>query len=311
MLLDQSNCAPISVVIRNLNEGACLRKVLQALQSQDRVATEIIVVDNESTDDSLDVAREYGARIVSLPRKAFSYGRALNIGIREASQPFVLNLSAHSIPLGRTFIEDVLEPFRDPTVGAVSCRDVAKKQDVADWPTPRRLTGGVDWETLFTRGLVNSAAAIRRDLWLRIDFDEHLPFSEDALWSRKVLTAGYDIVVSTAMYAYLRDHKFLEIVRRRDSEGLATYQISGLQPSYGLKRVARAFFVTSPRAALRVIAYECLLWASTLTLSLRVRRTSRKEKPGAATPPSQEREQETRAASSEDTLRPARKELAY
>ena len=271
-----SNYAPISVVIRNLNEGASLRKVLSALRSQDLGVAEIIVVDNESTDDSVEVAREYGARLVSLPRQSFSYGRALNVGIRAASQPFVLNLSAHSIPLGRTFIGDVLEPFTDPVVGAVACRDVGKKDEAADWPVPRRLTGAVDWDTLFTKGLVNSAAVIRRDLWAKIPFDEFLPFSEDAHWSRKVLTAGYDIVVSTAMYAYLRDHNFLEVVRRRDREGLASYQISGQYPSYGLKRIARAIFVGSPRAALRVIAYECLLWASALTLSLRARRASRK-----------------------------------
>lgn len=279
MRLNTVATAPISIVIRNLNEGESLRKVLQALKSQSRVPAEIIVVDNESTDDSKQVAKEYGARVVSLPRYAFTYGRALNTGIREARQPFVLNLSAHSVPLGRTFIDDVLEPFSDPLVGAVNCREVGKKQELADWPVPLRLSGSVDWDTLFTQGLINSAAAIRRELWLRFPFDELLPFSEDVLWSRRVLLAGQAIVMSAAMYVYLRDRTFLESVRRGDQEQLAAYQISGLHLPYNAKRFARAVFVRGPKAALRLIAYECVLYASKLTVSLRVRRRPFEEKP--------------------------------
>jgi glycosyltransferase involved in cell wall biosynthesis len=268
-----------------LNEAKSLRKVLAALKSQNSAPAEIIVVDNESTDNSRDVAAEFGARVISLPRTAFTYGRALNIGIGEAVQPFVLNLSAHSVPLGRAFIEEVLEPFNDSNVGAVTCRDVARKEDLADWPVRRRLTGAVDWDTLFTQGLVNSAAAIRRDLWLRFPFDEDLPFSEDALWSRHVLSAGMQIGASAAMYVYLRDHKFVEAMQRRDREGLATYQISGLQPRYSATRLIRAVLVRAPRAALRVIAYECLLCASSLTVSLRARRKlSRGSRDAAVSP---------------------------
>lgn len=309
MLFNTLTTAPISVVIRNLNESDSLRKVLQALKAQSRIPAEIIVVDNESTDDSKEVANEYGARIVSLPREAFTYGRALNVGIREASQPFVLNLSAHSVPLGRTFIDDVLEPFSDPLVGAVNCRDAANKQELADWPVPQRLSGSVDWETIFTRGLINSAATIRRDLWLRFPFDELLPFSEDTLWSREVLSAGHTIVTSVAMYVYLRDRGFLESIRRRDQEQLATYQISGLRLPYSARRFARAVFVRGPKAALRLVAYECLLYASRLSVSLRVRKKPQARKPDLTV--SDGLSASVSAASVENPLRSAAKELAY
>ena len=49
MRLDTDASAPISVVIRNLNEAGSLRKVLAALRSQRCEPAEIIVVDNEST----------------------------------------------------------------------------------------------------------------------------------------------------------------------------------------------------------------------------------------------------------------------
>lgn len=267
--------APVSVVIRNLNEGCALRKVLRALKSQTRQPAETIVVDNESTDNSREVAREYGAKIVSLPRNTFTYGRALNVGIREATQPFVLLLSAHAVPLGRNFVDEVLDPFKDPSVGAVKCRNAGRKEDLADWPAPLRLSGNVNWETLFIHGLINSAAAIRRALWIRFPFDESLPYSEDALWSRQVLLAGHTIETSAAMYVYLLDRGLLASIRRRDQERIANYRITGLRPSYSASRLARALLVRGPKAALRVMVYECLLCASSLSVPLRVRKSVR------------------------------------
>jgi rhamnosyltransferase len=263
--------APVSVVIRNLNEGKDLRKVLQALQSQRSVPAETIVVDNESTDESRLVMEEYGVRVISIARTAFTYGKALNVGVAEATQPFVLNLSAHSVPLGRNFIDDMLEPFSDPVVGAVTCHNVANKHDLAEWPAERRLIGDVDWPTLIHCGLINSAAAIRRDLWERFPFDEHLPFSEDTLWSRKILSSGYAIATSTAMYVYLVDRSFLDEIQRRDRERIALYKITGIRPSYSPRRFIRAFFVRGPRAGLRVMAFECLSTVSMLTVPFRAR----------------------------------------
>jgi glycosyltransferase involved in cell wall biosynthesis len=284
--------------------------VLRALQSQDWAVAEVVVVDNESTDRSRDVAKEYGAKIVSLSRNDFTYGRALNIGIKETSQPFILNLSAHSVPLGRTFINEALGPFSNPAVGAVSCRNVSRNQDLADWPIQSRLSGNVDWETLCNRGLINSGAVIRRDIWSKIPFDESLPFWEDALWSQKVLTAGYDIVTSAAMYAYLRDHTFAERLRRRDSERMASFQISGLRPNYDPRRIAKAVLVGGPRAALRLIAYECLLCASALTVPFR---SSSSLWTGLRTSlgPPREIGQKTQVPNPDQLLRPGSKKLAF
>ena len=55
----------ISVVIPVYNDAALLRRCLEALAAQTRRADEIVVVDNGSTDDSAEVARRGGARVVT------------------------------------------------------------------------------------------------------------------------------------------------------------------------------------------------------------------------------------------------------
>lgn len=81
----------LSIVMPCLNEArtlpVCIGKARQFLQ-ESGVDGEIIVADNGSTDGSLDIAAELGARIVNVPAKG--YGAALSAGIHEARGRFVI-----------------------------------------------------------------------------------------------------------------------------------------------------------------------------------------------------------------------------
>src|SRR5262245_53044493 len=96
----------LSIVIRVRNEGRSLRQVFEALAAQRcSFNWEIIVVDNESEDETLELCRRYNARVIPIQRKEFTYGRALNIGISNARGELVLLCSAHSVPVGSCFLE--------------------------------------------------------------------------------------------------------------------------------------------------------------------------------------------------------------
>lgn len=59
----------VSVVIPVLDDAAHLRVCLAHLARQTRPADEVVVVDNGSVDGSADVAREFGARVVTEPER--------------------------------------------------------------------------------------------------------------------------------------------------------------------------------------------------------------------------------------------------
>ncbi len=83
----------VSFVIPCLNEALTLPRVLQAINQlrptvlSDRTV-EVIVSDNGSTDRSIAIAQENGARVVPCAQRG--YGAALKNGIRAASQPLVI-----------------------------------------------------------------------------------------------------------------------------------------------------------------------------------------------------------------------------
>jgi len=86
---------PISVVIPAYNAAAFLAEALESVRVQTRSATEVIVVDNASTDATALIAQEAGAHVLRLERPGPSAAR--NVGIRAASQPWVAFLDADDL----------------------------------------------------------------------------------------------------------------------------------------------------------------------------------------------------------------------
>jgi glycosyltransferase involved in cell wall biosynthesis len=86
----------ISVIVPCLDDAEHLTACLDALAAQSRPADEIIVVDNGSTDATIDVARAHGARVVSEPLRGIWPATAA--GFDAASGMLLARLDADSVP---------------------------------------------------------------------------------------------------------------------------------------------------------------------------------------------------------------------
>jgi glycosyltransferase involved in cell wall biosynthesis len=78
----------VTVVLPCLNEAESLPVVLSAMPAD----YQALVVDNNSTDDTAEVARRHGARVVAEPRPG--YGSAVHAGVVAATTPIVAVIDA-------------------------------------------------------------------------------------------------------------------------------------------------------------------------------------------------------------------------
>lgn len=86
----------VSIVIPALNEEEGIVGTIHSIPTQELAelgySSEIIVVDNASTDNTAQLAREAGARVIHEPRRG--YGSALRAGFRAACGDFIVTLDA-------------------------------------------------------------------------------------------------------------------------------------------------------------------------------------------------------------------------
>jgi glycosyltransferase involved in cell wall biosynthesis len=134
----------VTVVLPCLNEAASLPGVLAAIPDDYRA----LVVDNNSSDDTADVARRHGADVVAEPRPG--YGSAVHAGVQAATTPVVAvldadgSLDAAELPA----LVDELERGADLAVG--------RRRPVRGlrWPWHARLgTAAVCWRLRTRYGL--------------------------------------------------------------------------------------------------------------------------------------------------------------
>ncbi len=261
---------PVSVLIRNRNEAVDLRRLLLRLREQQAQNLEIVVVDNESTDESRQHIESFGCRLVDLPAGQFTYGRATNLGLEHCSGDLVVTLSSHSLPLGRFFIDEVTAPFSDPRVAAVRIPIAANTAELKNIGTFAPLDSKSGVQEVFRRGPVASGSVIRRSIWLTYRFDETLPGAEDKEWAFRVLGAGdYVMPVANAAYCYTRSfppEKWVQKMRREETAGL---QAAGIRPRPSLKDT-----VFSILAAQRDVFRKALVEAELYWFRTRLNRTS-------------------------------------
>ena len=103
----------VSVVIRTLNEERYLPELLESIKAQEseRFSVEVVLVDSGSTDNTLMIAESFGARIVHIAKRDFSFGRSLNLGCGSALGDYLVFISGHCIPVDAHWIDSLVAPL--------------------------------------------------------------------------------------------------------------------------------------------------------------------------------------------------------
>lgn len=91
----------VSVVIINFNSGAHIQRCIENVEAQSYAPIEILVVDNGSTDGSLELLQrmQKEGRLRLFAGTNVGSSRANNLGIRASSGEFVLVLNADAFPM--------------------------------------------------------------------------------------------------------------------------------------------------------------------------------------------------------------------
>ncbi|MBW2028790.1 MAG: glycosyltransferase [Deltaproteobacteria bacterium] len=195
----------ITVAVPFYNAEKTLLACLGALSEQDQLPGEIILVDNNSTDRSAELVRDFMVQnpdlnIILLQEKMQGPSAARNRAIREASCDVIAFTDSDCIP-DRHWLKRLRDGYSSDEIGAVAGRVVGfqPKSAAEKFHSLFTLTGPSEGEiykefTLVRGGFPTANFSARKDVLESVKgFDESLETSEDYDLCARLYRAGYYI----------------------------------------------------------------------------------------------------------------------
>lgn len=118
----------VSVVIPCKNAGDEFQFLLKMLQAQKGFKNiEIVIVDSGSTDQTLETAHRFNAKVVEIKPEDFSHSYARNLGAEHATGDYLLFTVQDALPSSDTWLHELFTVLIDNEVAAVSCAETPKE----------------------------------------------------------------------------------------------------------------------------------------------------------------------------------------
>jgi poly-beta-1,6-N-acetyl-D-glucosamine synthase len=127
----------VTVIVPAYNEAASVADTIRSLQVQTERPSEIIVVDDCSTDGTGDVARALGVTVVRPPRNTGSKAGAQNFALRHVRTALTVAIDADTV-LAPDGLERLLLAFERPGVAA-ACGFVVPQRVRSVWERGRYI----------------------------------------------------------------------------------------------------------------------------------------------------------------------------
>jgi teichuronic acid biosynthesis glycosyltransferase TuaG len=178
----------VSVIIPTYQSAHYIRDAIDSALSQTYKNTEIIVVDDGSTDDTEDILKTYEGKIKVIKQKNSGPSKARNAGILSSSGEYIALLDSDDIWLPNKLEKQMIVFREDPSIGLVYS-DSYIFSDVETWNKTlfqlgKPYEGSIHRQLFIKNFIPDLTVMIRRSFLLKAGlFNPAIVFGEDyALW---------------------------------------------------------------------------------------------------------------------------------
>ncbi len=187
----------VSIIVRTKNEDFWIGKCLNEIFNQRYQNFEVILVDNNSKDKTINIVKKNfpKVKIIIYKSKIFLPGKALNLGIKKSKGHLIAMISGHCIPKNDKWLGTLVKNFKNSSV--IACYGRQEPSDISEPNDVRDLTYlfGLDKKVQLKDPFFHNAnSMIRKSTWKKKQFDETIKHIEDRLWASSVLKNRKKIV---------------------------------------------------------------------------------------------------------------------
>lgn len=216
----------VSVIIPTFNAASTLRDLIEGLYAQVLSPDEIIVIDSSSDDDTINIARGYGLKVLVISRDSFDHGRARNLAALEAKGDILIFMTQDILPYDRNLIKNLVSPFSNPDIAVSYARQIpiddASPLEVFarsfNYPETPSIKGINDIKRygIKTFFCSNACSAFKKESFIKMGmFPEGIPANEDMLMAARLIIGGYRIAyVPEARVIHSHRYSLPQLFRR-------------------------------------------------------------------------------------------------
>lgn len=237
----------VTVIIPVLNAAFLLQKVLEALsaQSYPKQMTQIIVVDNGSSDNSAGIAESFGAKVLFETEKRTPYA-ARNLGFQHATGSVIALTDANKIP-DKMWLEEGVRSITENNA------DLAGGEilfDLDENPSSAEIYDAITYNDnrRFVFEQKSSAAGnlfFRREVLDQTgSFPDHFRSGMDMWWTQQAVQNGFKLVFSEKAIVCCKPRKLNAVLKKSYRVGVlhpVTFRQKGGSFFYILGQTFRTF----------------------------------------------------------------------
>jgi len=261
----------VSIVIPTYNSGKTLGACLKSIKNQTYKNIQIIIVDKNSADKTVQIAKHYGARVII---GDWERSAARNKGIKESKGEYILSIDS-DMELTPRVIEECLQIIQsDNKIGGVVI--------------PERSVGNPFWakvrdfeRSFYAHSELESARFFKRDLVIKVGgFDEEIIFFEDSSLPQKIEELGYNVRarINSVILHHENDFSLWKWLKKKYYYGKTAWKYKSRYRRYATKQMNLFFrirlflnnrrFFSKPLLALAVLLLKSLEYFSVMLGSL-------------------------------------------
>ena len=220
----------VSIIIPTYNSERTIRQCLESIKNQTYPNIEIIVVDGGSTDQTVEIAKSLGAKVIvsDIPNRS----RQINVGVKSSRGKYIYRLDS-DIVIEPKLIEECVKKCEEEGCDAISTY-WGPDPSISFWAKVRKL----EKDCYKYDPLRNAANFYRREIFLEIGgYDENIVAGEDYDIQNRLLEKGYKHCFAESEGIHLGEPRsILDIARKSYKYGKTIISFLRKTKQKGLKQ---------------------------------------------------------------------------
>lgn len=220
------------VVMRAHNDMPVITRTLDMLARQ-TLPHRLLVMDNESSDGTLEAVRERAGLIITVPAGTYVPGRVINQAMAATDGDIVVFLNSDCTPRDENSLARLTAALEaEPEAAAVFGRqDPRPDCHLLQIKDTEETYGDGSRQRYWRHCFSMASSAIRRRAWEQMPFSEAIQYSEDIDWTWRARQAGWKIIYAADSGVFhSHNYTWSQFRRRHYGEGRAEAVIFDWQP---------------------------------------------------------------------------------